>query len=1588
MKFSKMWLCVLVGLAGFLLLGVRVKAVSTSALPDSLNKIIIYPSGNETINQLRQLGIADVEDFGSYWIAEATGKQVDAARHLYGSRLILANYLNRISLLRGSIDTTTGDQFEVPAKLREPETKGRRLRLIQFKGPIQPQWLADLNKLAGLKIINYVPSDAYLVFMDETTEGQVRALKEMGEPIQWIGPYHPYYKMGAALQNTLDTVDVYVGLVDSPEGEAALKEITSYVDRSSPTPTRTLNQLTTKIQVSGALLTHFARMPEVLWIEPVMPVVKMDEVQALIVSSHTNNTPGFGPIPLIPIPSAGETYLNFLTNAVGGGSLPTGMLPAFTNSDTYPIVDVADSGFSDNASGYNIFDTNGMVLTSVPATDFDFFPFGNPAEADRYRVVYAAVDVSCGTFHIDKVTAAGGAICIPEADLNGPDLGGVPHGTAAASIIVGYNTNAGDRDASGFQFGMGVSPFGLVGSTRVFQPTIDMIDANVCNYKVYDTFCANSIPALVLNEYGAGARIANNSWGQRLVVNSNDGLYDNTCQSYDVGVRDSQQMGQTGGGTTNGTPNPFPQNQELIVVCANGNAGSQGNVGGFSDITITPPATAKNVITVGATENVRLDGSGCLAQRDEDNSYNIASYSSFGPARDGRFKPEIVAPGGPVYAVASPFWFNYVTDTQGLFPVLLPPTDLYGPSSDLNYLCTVNGEVDVTLTDTNVFGSSFSAPAVSGGIQLLWWYFQNRLNMLQPSPAMAKAYLLNSARYLPITNGLFGVEDSLPSIAQGMGELDLRRMFDSVPRVLRDESSPRAIDTPLITTNPAPQQTYFSKSGQSYEVSGLVASNNLPFRVTLAWTDAPGTSGAGTELVNDLNLEVTIGGQTYFGNRFNGHNSVSTDTGGGAATPDSLNPVESVFLDPAISSAVTSGAPWKVVVRAFNIAGTGVYHVGTNGNPNQDFALVVYNTVTNFPTVTDVPITTNALPAGTTNNLCSTALNITQFPYTFTNTLSKAVYSNVQPSPSVARGGIDEFFRISQPTPGTAFTVDTFGSAFDTVLSVWSAQVVPQAIFIRGECGFLAEAAANLDAPGGGLQSQLSFTADGSNDYFIVVEPHNNGPGGQMVLNVQATRPPITVTPAALVFSNQVVGTTSPSQTIIYQNNASVPVQISTVSITGSNAADFSIISQTCEGNSLVSGTNCFVTVAFSPSDVGARIANLVFVDNATGSPRTIPLTGTGTPAAPLVCTSLSTNSLNFGPQLLTTTSTVQSITITNCGSAALNVTSVSLSGFASNDFSFSQGCTGGPVPPDSTCTINVTFTPQTAGARKANLVIASDAAGSPIIVALNGTSAALLPAICFPSGSVDFGSVTAGATGLVQSIVITNCGTAALVISNLTLTGANAGDFITNSTTCSTVVSGGTCVVNVQFAPSASGPRSASLGFVDNAAGSPHIINLTGGGSSDQPDASIGKSTSVKKMVGRGVINSTGAAQEIVQKIKRGGKKPVKFYINVQNVGTSDDSFLVLGTGSTAGFTVHYFIGAVAKESADITSQVVAGTFSTSTLASGAITSIPTMIRVEVLAADKTLLGAGATQTFMLTFTSANDPSKVDAVNATVTAK
>ena len=118
-------------------------------------------------------------------------------------------------------------------------------------------------------------------------------------------------------------------------------------------------------------------------------------------------------------------------------------------------------------------------------------------------------------------------------------------------------------------------------------------------------------------------------------------------------------------------------------------------------------------------------------------------------------------------------------------------------------------------------GTSHSAPAVAGGAALVRQYFVNH-GLTPPSPAMTKAFLVNSARYMTGT----GANDTLPSNSQGMGMMNLDTYFSQLagPRILLDQ---RPGDL-------------FTASGQLHTFTGTVADGGQPLRVTLAWTDAPG----------------------------------------------------------------------------------------------------------------------------------------------------------------------------------------------------------------------------------------------------------------------------------------------------------------------------------------------------------------------------------------------------------------------------------------------------------------------------------------------------------------------------------------------------------------------------------------------------------------------------------------------------------------------------------------------------------------------------------------------------------------------------
>jgi hypothetical protein len=162
-----------------------------------------------------------------------------------------------------------------------------------------------------------------------------------------------------------------------------------------------------------------------------------------------------------------------------------------------------------------------------------------------------------------------------------------------------------------------------------------------------------------------------------------------------------------------------------------------------------------------------------------------------------------------------------------------------------------------------------------------------------------------------------------------------------------------------------------------------------------------------------------------------------------------------------------------------------------------------------------------------------------------------------------------------------------------------------------------------------------------------------------------------------------------------------------------------------------------------------------------------------------------------------------------------------------------------------------VSFVPTAPGVNHGSLVLTDDALNATPsttqTVLLNGTGlGAGTPQAVLSPVSLPFGSVTTGTTSTAQTVTLSNPGSAALTITSISITGANAAQFAQTSTCGATLAAGANCVISITFTPSAVASYSAAISVADNATGSPRSVPLTGAGVSPPPtDFSIGASNS-----------------------------------------------------------------------------------------------------------------------------------------------
>jgi len=308
----------------------------------------------------------------------------------------------------------------------------------------------------------------------------------------------------------------------------------------------------------------------------------------------------------------------------------------------------------------------------------------------------------------------------------------------------------------------------------------------------------------------------------------------------------------------------------------------------------------------------------------------------------------------------------------------------------------------------------------------------------------------------------------------------------------------------------------------------------------------------------------------------------------------------------------------------------------------------------------------------------------------------------------------------------------------------------------------------------------------------------------------------VSLTPGSLDFGNQNVGTKSQPQTVKLTNVGSSKLDITSIGVNGNDPNDFTQ-NNNC-ASSLPAGKSCQIQVVFSPTVAGGRSASL-FVDyKGLGSPQTVALSGTGVD----LTVSLTPSKLTYALQLVKTTSQPQTATLTNTGSDAVTISSIS----TANPFAQTNDCPS-TLPAGNSCQIKVTFTPTSKGPANGQLSVTDNAAGSPQTVTLSGTGTVVV----LTPHSVNFGNQKVGTKSSPFPVKLINEGSTSLSISKIDITGTNSGDFSQTNNCGNSVPAGSSCSIKVAFKPTAKGSRSATLEVNDDGGGSPQKVALAGTG-------------------------------------------------------------------------------------------------------------------------------------------------------------
>ena len=340
------------------------------------------------------------------------------------------------------------------------------------------------------------------------------------------------------------------------------------------------------------------------------------------------------------------------------------------------------------------------------------------------------------------------------------------------------------------------------------------------------------------------------------------------------------------------------------------------------------------------------------------------------------------------------------------------------------------------------------------------------------------------------------------------------------------------------------------------------------------------------------------------------------------------------------------------------------------------------------------------------------------------------------------------------------------------------------------------------------VDAMMSPSSEGTGSAMLVVAPAQGG-GAMVALSGKAVTPgALKLAPASTTYPALAPGAVSTDTTFTATNTGGSPTGTITVTLSGSDASQFAVASDSCSEATLAPGGACTIKVRFAPRTPGGKAASLTAASAAAGT-GVASLGGHAFLPAVLAITPMSTD---FGSVVTGGVSATTTFTVGNTGELPSGAVATNLTGADAGAYQImSDGCASHAIAPGDRCAIVVAFAPTTTGVKPVQLTAGASPGGS-VASALSGTG---IPpaALAFMPASNNYGTVDVGATAS-ATFALTNTGGQTSSTITTSLTGTGGSEFSITSDDCNDRVLAphASCSVVVGFAPASFGSKSATL--------------------------------------------------------------------------------------------------------------------------------------------------------------------------------